>query len=130
MSVAKIQKGDNVVITTGMFKGHQGVVTKVVKILRRNGLIQTKVSVSEVKQLVDYKKSNRQYDVPGQKGLKDRLIDASNVSMVDEKGKITKVKIELDDNGKKSRIFKSTSKKIVRQDFRKKDELKSKQDKK
>ncbi|NJS41560.1 50S ribosomal protein L24 [Candidatus Gracilibacteria bacterium] len=100
MSVAKIQKGDNVVITTGMFKGHQGVVTKVVKILRRNGLIQTKVSVSEVKQLVDYKKSNRQYDVPGQKGLKDRLIDASNVSMVDEKGKITKVKIELDDNGK------------------------------
>ncbi|NJK71577.1 MAG: hypothetical protein HC932_05020 [Thermales bacterium] len=130
MSVAKIQKGDNVVITTGMFKGHQGVVTKVVKILRRNGLIQTKVSVSEVKQLVDYKKSNRQYHVPGQKGLKDRLIDASNVSMVDEKGKITKVKIELDDNGKKSRIFKSTSKKIVRQDFRKKDELKSKQDKK
>ncbi len=110
MSIVKIQKGDNVKITSGAFKGHTGVVTNVVKKRRKNGSLQKKVSVSDVKQFTDYRKPNKEYNIPGEMKLKDRFIDASNVSLVDEKGKISKVKIDISKEGKKTRILKTTGK--------------------
>jgi large subunit ribosomal protein L24 len=108
MSISKIQKGDQVVVTSGAFRGHKGFITAVVNRIRKNGKFQKKVSVSELKQYVDYQKPNAQYNIPGQIRAKDRLIDSSNVSLLDEKGKISKVKISLDKSGKKTRVYKST----------------------
>jgi ribosomal protein L24 len=109
MSIAKIQTGDNVKVTSGNFKGTIGVVTKVVTSTARNGLIKKRASVSTIKKIVKYRKSQtfQGQKYPGQQFDTDRTVDISNLSLFDGKA-ISKSKVEVKDN-KKVRVLKKTN---------------------
>jgi large subunit ribosomal protein L24 len=109
MSISRIQSGDNVKIISGKYKNTIGIVTKVVKLL--NGKIR--VAVAGVEKIAKFQKANRQYGMPGSISQVDRMIDVSNVSLLDDKGNISKVKIELKDS-KKTRVYKTTGKPVVK----------------
>lgn len=98
MSAIKIKKGDTVQVITGTDKGKEG---KVVSVDAKNG----KVVVEGVNMVSKHTKPNAQ----NQNGgiiRKEAPIDVSNVMYV-HKGKATKIGYKLE-NGKKSRIAKST----------------------
>ena len=98
MSAIKIKKGDTVQVITGTDKGKEG---KVVSIDAKNN----KVIVEGVNMVSKHTKPNAQ----NQNGgiiQKEAPIDISNVMYV-HKGKATKIGYKLE-NGKKSRVAKST----------------------
>jgi large subunit ribosomal protein L24 len=111
MAISKIQAGDKVKVLSGNFKNHVGVIVKVIKKTRNNGSVVQRVSVSGVKKLSKFKKkTNYQGQTyPGQITEVDRFLDISNVSLVDDKGQVSKVAI-ASDNGRKQRIYKTTKK--------------------
>lgn len=98
MSAIKIKKGDTVQVITGTDKGKEG---KVVSVDAKSG----KVVVEGVNMVSKHTKPNAQ----NQNGgiiRKEAPIDISNVMYV-HKGKTTKIGYKLE-NGKKSRVAKST----------------------
>lgn len=98
MSAIKIKKGDTVQVITGTDKGKEG---KVVSVDAKSG----KVVVEGVNMVSKHTKPNAQ----NQNGgiiRKEAPIDISNVMYV-HKGKATKIGYKLE-NGKKSRVAKST----------------------
>ena len=98
MSAIKIKKGDTVQVITGTDKGKEG---KVVSIDAKNN----KVIVEGINMVSKHTKPNAQ----NQNGgiiRKEAPIDISNVMYV-HKGKTTKIGYKLE-NGKKSRVAKST----------------------
>ena len=98
MSAIKIKKGDTVQVITGTDKGKEG---KVVSIDAKNN----KVIVEGANMVSKHTKPNAQ----NQNGgiiQKEAPIDISNVMYV-HKGKTTKIGYKLE-NGKKSRVAKST----------------------
>jgi large subunit ribosomal protein L24 len=103
MSISKIQTGDSVKVITGKFKGVLGTITKVIK--RKK---QTVVAVDNINKLIKYTKSNKAYGVEGKMVQVDRFVDASNVSLVDEKGNISKSFVKSNEN-KKIRLFRTTN---------------------
>jgi large subunit ribosomal protein L24 len=112
MSIAKIQTGDTVKVIAGNFKGSVGVVTKVQKKQYRNGIIKTRASVNGLPKIAKYRKAQtfQGQNYPGAKLEVDRFIDVSNLSLVDAKNKLSKVRIEISKDGKKLRVLKTTSK--------------------
>ena len=94
----KVKTGDNVVILTGSDKGKTGAVTKVLK-------KQNKVMVEGVNKKVKHIKGRD--GNPGERVEVFAPIDASNVSLIDEKGKATRVGYK-EENGKKVRIARTT----------------------
>nr|WP_237830266.1 50S ribosomal protein L24 [Sandaracinobacteroides sayramensis] len=100
MSMAKIKKGDRVIVLTGKDKGREG---EVVKALPKEG----KVVVSGVNMISRHTKPS-QADPEG--GIKQReaAIDVSNVAIKDPKtGKAARVGFEVRD-GKKVRVLKGS----------------------
>lgn len=98
MSAIKIKKGDTVQVITGTDKGKEG---KVLSIDAKNN----KVIVEGANMVSKHTKPNAQ----NQNGgiiQKEAPIDISNVMYV-HKGKTTKIGYKLE-NGKKSRVAKST----------------------
>jgi len=94
----KIKTGDNVFVRTGADKGKAGLVTKV---LKKTG----KVVVEGINKKIRHQKGR-----DGQGG--ERLeffapIDASNVAIMDENGKPSRVGYKMD-NGNKVRIARTT----------------------
>ena len=111
MSITRIQKGDNVKVISGKYKGHTGTVTAV----RRSTDKKTyRVAVSGVETIAKFQKANRQYEMPGAMKQIERFIDSSNVALVDDKGQISKVGIETSKDGKHFRIYKTTGKPVVK----------------
>ena len=92
MSVAKIQKGDKVKVISGKFRGSIGLVTNIINKKGKG----TRVTVSELPKIADYQRGNKSYGVPGLKLEKDRSIDVSNVALINDKGEVSKVKINTD----------------------------------
>jgi large subunit ribosomal protein L24 len=109
MSISKIQKGDNVKVISGNFKGITGVVTAVKK--SKNTRKNTRVAVAGVNKIAKFQKANRQYNMPGSIKEVDRFLDVSNVSLVDNKGNLSKIKIEEKD-GFTYRVYKTTKTKV------------------
>ena len=109
MSISRIQSGDNVKVISGKYKNTIGIITKVVKLL--NGKVR--VAVSGVEKIAKFQKANRQYATPGSISQVDRMIDVSNVALIDDKGGISKVEIKTVDN-KKFRVYKSTGNQVVK----------------
>jgi len=115
MAITKIQKGDKVKVTAGSYKGTEGVVTKVITKKTHPKKTTTRIAVSTIPSIIKYRKANRAFNLPGEKLTTDRLIDISNVSLLDDKGKVSKVKISLDDKtGKKTRLYVTTGKVVAK----------------
>lgn len=88
MSTSKIQKGDYVKVISGNFKGTKGTITSV-----QSSKKSKRVTVDSIAKIVKYRKSMKQYGMPGQMTSIDRLIDISNVMLLDAKDNVSKVKI-------------------------------------
>jgi large subunit ribosomal protein L24 len=115
MSIAKIQTGDLVKVIAGKFKGSTGNVLSIIKKDYYGGKVRKFVTVSGVDKIVKFRKkiNYEGQQMPGQLLQKDRKIDVSNVSLVDDKGTISKSKVEILD-GKKQRIYKKTGKTVLK----------------
>jgi len=105
MAMAKIKKGDTVVVLAGKDKGKSGEVTSVMP-------KDSKVVVSGVNVAVRHRKPNQ---ANPQGGL-DRFeapLHISNVALADPKsGKATRVRIETAKDGKKTRVAVKSGEKI------------------
>ena len=120
MATAKIQSGDKVLVTSGNYKGTQGVVTKVHKLIKyKNGkaYIIKRAEVSNVATIVKYRRSvtyNGQ-EYPGTQTFVNRKIDISNLSLTTTSKKPSKVLIKTDEDGKKQRYLKKDDSLVIRE---------------
>lgn len=104
MTKVKIKRGDNVIVTTGKNKGSQG---EVIEVIRKEGKDPRVVvaGINIVKKHVKPSASNPQGGIVE----KEASLHISNVALMDENGKATKVGYKTE-NGKKVRVAKSTGK--------------------
>ena len=99
----KLKTGDKVVVIAGANKGKEGKITKVLD----NKVVVEGVNVC--KKHLKPKNNNGTGEIVNV----ERPIHISNVMLVDPKTKKpTKVKVEIDKNGKKIRISKKSNEKI------------------
>jgi large subunit ribosomal protein L24 len=104
MAMAKIKKGDTVVVLAGKDKGKTGEVTQVMP-------KDSKVVVSGVNVRVRHTKPT-QADPQGGKKPFEAPLHISNVAVADKNGKATRVRIETGKDGKKFRVAAKTGEKI------------------
>ncbi len=105
MGMAKIKKGDRVVVLAGKDKGKTGEVTAVMP-------KDSKVVVSGINVAVRHRKPT-QADPQGGMDRFEAPMHISNVAVADPKdGKATRVRIETDKDGKKQRIAVKSGEKI------------------
>jgi large subunit ribosomal protein L24 len=96
----KIKKGDEVIVTTGKYKGTKGAVKEV--LIARNRIIVAGVAL--VKKHVKAKSAEEKSGI----FTKEASIHISNVSLVDKDGKPSKVGFKIDDKNVKKRFLKTT----------------------
>ncbi len=100
--MAKIKKGDDVIVRTGKDKGKSGRVTKILK--------GDKVLVEGVNQVKKNQKPNPNAGVSGGIIVKDMPINISNIGLYNpETKKADRVGFKILEDGKKVRYFKSTN---------------------
>ena len=100
--MAKIKKGDDVVVRTGKDKGKSGRVTKILK--------GDKVLVEGINQVKKNQKPNPNAGVSGGIIVKDMPINISNIGLYNpETKKADRVGFRILEDGKKVRYFKSTN---------------------
>ena len=100
--MAKIRKGDDVIVRTGKDKGKSGRVTKILK--------DNKVLVEGVNQVKKNQKPNPNAGVSGGILIKDMPINISNIGLYNpETKKADRVGFKFLEDGKKVRYFKSTN---------------------
>jgi large subunit ribosomal protein L24 len=119
MSLAKIQTGDSVKVSSGNYKGLVGVVSQVFKKINPNGTISTRASISTVPGITKFKKSTTYLGekIPGSMKNVSRKIDVSNLSLITD-GQISKIKVEVID-GKKVRVYKKTNLQVIKEKIEK-----------
>ncbi len=101
----RLKKGDTVVVRSGKYKGKTGKVTATHP--REN-----KVTVEGINIVKKHQKPNREYPQGGIIEL-TKPIWVSKVSIVEPTSKkATRVGYQLNDDGSKTRVFKSTGKEI------------------
>ena len=96
---AKIKKGDRVILLTGKDKGRTGNVTKVMP-------KDSRVLISGLNMVQRHTRPS-QGDPQGGIKHKEASVHVSNVAIVDQTGKATRVGFEVRD-GKKVRVAKTT----------------------
>jgi large subunit ribosomal protein L24 len=100
--MAKIRKGDDVIVRTGKDKGKSGRVTKILK--------DNKVLVEGINQVKKNQKPNPNAGVSGGIIVKDMPINISNIGLYNpETKKADRVGFKFLEDGKKVRYFKSTN---------------------
>ena len=104
MTKVKIKRGDNVIVTTGKNKGNKGEVLEVIKKEGKDPRVIV-AGLNIVKRHTKPSAGNPQGGIVE----KEVSIHISNVALLDEKGKATKVGYKVDGD-KKVRIAKSTGK--------------------
>ena len=101
----KIKKGDEVIVIAGKDKGKQGTLSS----LEPNG----KCFVSGVNMVKRHTKANPQAGEQGGIIEKESLIDISNISIFNPSSKqADKVAINISEEGKRIRVYKSSGKEI------------------
>ena len=99
----KLKKGDKVVVITGVNKGKEGTITRV---------LDEKVIVEGINIVTKHVKPKNNNGT-GEIIKVEAPIHASNVMLIDPKTKkATKVKYDFDKNGKKIRVSKKYNEKI------------------
>ena len=106
MTKVKIKRGDNVIVTTGKNKGNKGEVLEVIKKEGKDPRVIV-AGLNIVKRHTKPTAGNPQGGIVE----KEASIHISNVALLDEKGKATKVGYKVDGD-KKVRIAKTTGKEI------------------
>ena len=100
--MAKIRKGDDVIVRTGKDKGKSGRVTKMLK--------DNKVLVEGINQVKKNQKPNPNAGVSGGIIVKDMPINVSNIGLYNPATKkADRVGFKFLEDGKKVRYFKSTN---------------------
>ncbi|MCX7085640.1 MAG: 50S ribosomal protein L24 [Methylococcales bacterium] len=100
--MAKIKKGDEVIIRTGKDKGKSGKVTKILK--------EDKVLVEGINQVKKNQKANPNAGISGGIIIKDMPINISNVGLYNpQTKKADRVGYRILEDGNKVRFFKSTN---------------------
>ena len=100
--MAKIKKGDEVIVRTGKDKGKSGRVTKILK--------EDKVLVEGINQVKKNQKANPNAGISGGIIIKDMPINISNVGLYNpQTKKADRVGYRVLEDGKKVRFFKSTN---------------------
>jgi large subunit ribosomal protein L24 len=100
--MAKIKKGDDVIVRTGKDKGKSGRVTRILK--------DNKVLVEGINQVKKNQKPNPNAGVTGGIIVKDMPINISNIGLYNpETKKADRVGFRFLEDGKKVRYFKSTN---------------------
>ena len=100
--MAKIKKGDDVIVRTGKDKGKSGRVTKILK--------DDKVLIEGINQVKKNQKPNPNAGVSGGIIVKDMPINISNIGLYNpETKKADRVGFRILEDGKKVRYFKSTN---------------------
>lgn len=107
----KIKKGDTVIVTAGKDKGRKGTVNKVIaRVISMGGctIQQCKLLVDGINLVKKHKK--RTQDAPGSIQEQEAPIQVSNVAIFNSAtGKADRVGFKTLEDGRKVRIFKSTS---------------------
>ena len=99
----KLKKGDKVVVITGVNKGKEGTITRV---------LDEKVIVEGINIVTKHVKPKNNNGT-GEIIKVEAPIHASNVMLIDPKTKkATKIKYDFDKNGKKIRVSKKSNEKI------------------
>lgn len=107
----KLKVGDEVQVRVGKDKGKRGKVLKI--FTTESG--QKKVVVEGVKLVKKSVKANPQNNEPGGFVFKEAAMDISNVSLFDAAtGKLSKVGIRLNAEGKKERFLKINNQVVER----------------
>lgn len=104
MAKVKIKRGDNVIVTTGKNKGSKGEVLEVIKKEGKDPRVIV-AGINIVKKHMKPSASNPQ----GRIVEKEASIHISNVALLDENGKPTKVGYKIEGD-KKVRVAKTTGK--------------------
>ena len=100
--MAKIKKGDDVIVRTGKDKGKSGRVTRILK--------DNMVLVEGMNQVKKNQKPNPNAGVSGGIIVKDMPINISNIGLYNpETKKADRVGFKFLEDGKKVRYFKSTN---------------------
>jgi len=100
--MAKIKKGDEVIVRTGKDKGKNGRVTKILK--------DNKVLIEGINQVKKNQKANPNAGISGGIIVKEMPINISNVGLYNpQTKKADKVGYKILEDGKKVRFFKSTN---------------------
>ena len=100
--MARIRKGDDVIVRTGKDKGKSGRVTKILK--------DNKVLVEGINQVKKNQKPNPNAGISGGIIAKDMPINISNIGLYNpETKKADRVGFKFLEDGKKVRYFKSTN---------------------
>lgn len=111
--MCKIKKGDTVIVTTGKDKGRKGTVNQVVSKVRKmaKGTVRTsKLLVEGINLVKKHIKANPANQTAGSILQKEAPIDISNVAIFNVvTGKADRVGFRTLEDGRKVRIFKSTS---------------------
>ena len=101
----RIQKGDEVIVTTGRSKGQRGHVLRV--------LGEDRMLVENVNMVKKHQKPNPSVNQPGGIVEKESPIHASNVQVYNPAtGKADRVGFKTLDDGRKVRVFKSNGEAI------------------
>jgi large subunit ribosomal protein L24 len=101
----KLKKGDNVVVLSGKYKGKTGKVTATHPSLN-------KVTVEGINIVKKHQKPNREYPQGGIIEL-TKPIWVSKVAIVEPTTKKpSRIGVKVNDDGSKTRVFKSTGKEI------------------
>ena len=122
MATSKIQTGDSVKVIAGKFKGSVGTVTSTYVSTKKKTPIK-RLRVSGIEMQVAYQKGYKAANMPGKMLSKERTLDASNVALVNEKGIVSKSKIEVI-AGSKVRVLKKTGEQVTKSKSVKKEDEK------
>ena len=105
--MATIKRGDTVLVIAGKDKGVQGTVLEINKRTRR----VTVEGANRVKRHTQETTSDRGVKVGGILTI-ESSIDLSNVQLVGDDGKATRIGSRVDENGKNIRISRRTGKEV------------------
>jgi large subunit ribosomal protein L24 len=109
----KIKKGDTVLVTAGKDKGKKGTVNKVVakRFKQGKGTVQKfKLLIEGINLVKKHKKGDPAAGTQGTIMEKEAPIDVSNVAIFNAMtGKADRIGFKTLEDGRKVRIFKSTS---------------------
>lgn len=100
----RIKKNDTVMVITGKSKGVSGVVLE-------SFPKDSKVLVAGVNVVTKHMKKTA--ESAGKKITKELPIHVSNVMLLDDAGKVSRVAYSKNSNGKKIRVLKTTQKEVV-----------------